>query len=67
MMGPMQSGMYYSTPGYGGAGMGAQAAPSPSLSHMSHQASGAYPSSPGHSVGYGMQSGQQVCPTPSIY
>lgn len=57
MIGQMQ---YYSAAGYGGAGMGAQAAASPALSHMSHQASGAYPSSPGHSVGYGMQSGQPV-------
>ena len=50
--------------------MGAQAAASPALSHMGHQTSGAYPSSPGHSVGYGMPSGQQqVCfklPTESV-
>lgn len=57
-MGQMQSGMYYGGGGYG-AGMSAQGAGSPGLSHMG-QPAGAYPSSPGQGVSYGLQSCQQV-------
>lgn len=58
MMGQMQSGMYYgAATAYAG-----QAPATPTLSHMTPQAAatGGYPSSPGHSNGYGMQPAQQV-------
>lgn len=61
MIGQMQTGMYYGTP----AGYGSQTAPgTPGMSHMSMSPQGsaasAYPSSPGHSASYGMQTNQQV-------
>eukprot|EP00752_Nemacystus_decipiens_P010475 g9333.t1 len=62
MMGQMQqpAGMYYGAAApYAGHG---QAPATPTLSHMTPPpaATGGYPSSPGHSNGYGMQPAQQM-------
>lgn len=67
MMGQMQqsAGVYFGAAATPYAG---QAPGTPTLSHMSPQTSagGGYPSSPGHSNGYGMQTAQQVSGIPIV-